>query len=195
MLSLTIISGCGGGGGGSDNGDEEGTTESGDTDGGGSETGDTDGGDDGTTSEMTGSISGTIFSASGAPLDAIHVRIVNINDTGIQLGTFSGLGSDVSFAKQSGNSKLILDDIGVYQIDNIPPGSYKVLIEKMDDRSGAFDPDRYSAFVDNEQPPVAFPDEYYNGSNESSTDNPSDFTPVEVKAGEIASGVNIITNN
>lgn len=194
-LCLAIISGCGGGG--SDDDDSGGTESTGTTDGGTTSDPTTTGGTTGddSSSEETGSISGIITSAEGIPLDSIHVRAVKISDPGIQIGTFSGLGSDLTFSRSSADSKLILDDIGVYRIDHLPQGSYKVLIEKMDDRSGAFDPDRYSDFVDNENPPIAFPDEYYNGENESGTDNPMEFTSVFVFSGQLTSNIDIITNN
>ena len=47
-----------------------------------------------------------------------------------------------------------------------------MLIEKMDSRSPVFEPGRYDTFVLINNPTISFPDEYYNGANESSTDNP-----------------------
>jgi len=65
----------------------------------------------------------------------------------------------------------------------------------MDSRSQVFEPFRYSDFVETNNPIISFPDEYYNGTDESSTDNPSDFVVVTVNAGQTTQNINFITND
>ena len=188
LLSFAIVGGCGGG----DNSREidPDTTTTGD-DGGDSgtstDTGDTtdDAGDDGEPNPPetgTGTIRGTVVSSDGTPLNGVHVRAVNIDDTNIQISSFSGI-----------DSNLVLIN-GAFSIQNVPPGSYKVLIEKMDDRNSAFDPTRYSAFVI-AGTTLSFPDEYYNGSDESDSDDTTDFDVITVTNGATVGGINIITND
>ena len=98
------------------------------------------------------------------------------------MSSFSGIDSD-----------LDLED-GAFSIQNLPPGTYRVVIEKMDTRSSAFDPDRYSQFVI-AGTTLNFPDEYWNGADESDDDNPSDFELIVVTNGATVSGIDIITNN
>ena len=57
----------------------------------------------------------------------------------------------------------------------------------MDDRSSAFDPERYSTFVI-EGTTLDFPDEYWNGADESDEDTPSDFEPIVVSNGSTVNG-------
>ncbi|MGH7885943.1 MAG: carboxypeptidase-like regulatory domain-containing protein [Thermodesulfobacteriota bacterium] len=130
-----------------------------------------------------GSIRGRVRSANGSPLNAVHVRAVNINNTDIQISSFSGIASNRTIVN------------GLFQIDRIPPGNYRVLIERLDARSGVFNDIIYSDFVEDQNPFIAFPDEYYNGNDESSTDDPEDFVVITVNAGFISTGVNFITNN
>ena len=130
----------------------------------------------------TGEIRGSVVSSTGIPLNGVHVRAININNTDSQMSSFSGIDSD-----------LVLED-GAFSIQNLPPGTYRVVIEKMDDRSSAFDPDRYSLFV------IAgtnlnFPDEYWNGADESDEDDTSDFEPIVVTNGSTVNGIDIVTNN
>ena len=130
----------------------------------------------------TGVIRGSVVSSTGIPLNGVHVRAININNTDSQMSSFSGIDSD-----------LDLED-GAFSIQNLPPGTYRVVIEKMDTRSSAFDPDRYSQFV------IAgtnlnFPDEYWNGADESDDDDPADFEPIVVTNGSTVNGIDIITNN
>jgi len=129
-----------------------------------------------------GVIRGSVVSSSGTPLNGVHVRAININDTDLQMSSFSGIDSD-----------LDIED-GAFSIQNLPPGTYRVVIEKLDDRSSAFDPDRYSLFV------IAgtnldFPDEYWNGAGESDDDTPSDFESIVVTNGSTVNGIDIITND
>lgn len=130
----------------------------------------------------TGVIRGSIVSSTGTPLNGVHVRAININNIDLQISSFSGIDSD-----------LVLAD-GAFSIQNVPPGTYRVVIERMDDRSSAFDPTRYSIFVI-AGTTLDFPDEYYNGVDESSTDDPSDFVPVVVTNGVTINGIDIITND
>ena len=174
FLSFSIVGGCGGGGGDDD-------------DGGGNGNG--NGGNPPPINPVppssgTGNITGMVRSSSGATLNGVHVRAVNVDNTNIQIGTFSGLDSNFNVVN------------GFFSINNIPSGNYRVLIEKMDNRSGAFQPSRVSTFVIMSaigQP--AFPDEYYNGNQESDNDDPSDFTIVEVEDGQTTNNIDFITNN
>ena len=98
------------------------------------------------------------------------------------MSTFSGIDSDFE-----------VED-GIFSIQNLPPGTYRVLIEKMDNRSAAFDPERYSTFVISGTT-LSFPDEYWNGAEESDSDDPSDFTTIVVSNGSTVNGIDIITND
>lgn len=130
-----------------------------------------------------GAIQGMVTSSNGIPLNAIHVRAVNVSNTDIQISSFSGIGDNLTF------------DDGVFYIGGVPPGDYRVLIERLDGRSSGFDSERYSAFVATNSPGISFPDEYYNGAGESSTDNPTEFVVVTVTGGQTTQGINFITND
>lgn len=150
----------------------------------GNNDGQNNGGDNGgNAATELGTIRGSVNSSTGIPLNAVHVRAVNMSDHNIQLSTFSGITRD--FRIQN----------GFFEITSLPPGPYKVLIEKMDSRIRAFDPTRYSDFIISDNPSISFPDEYYNGQNESSDDNPADFVTINVGSGQISSGINFITND
>lgn len=130
----------------------------------------------------TGVIRGSVVSSTGIPLNGVHVRAINIDNRDSQMSSFSGIDSD-----------LDLED-GAFSIQNLPPGTYRVVIEKMDTRSSAFDPNRYSQLVI-DGTNLEFPDEYWNGANESDDDNPSDFEPIVVANGTTVNGIDIITND
>jgi len=130
----------------------------------------------------TGEIRGSVVSSTGTPLNGVHVRAVNISNTNLQMSSFSGIDSD-----------LEVED-GAFSIQNLPPGTYRVVIEEMDDRSSVFDPDRYSLFVI-AGTNINFPDEYWNGADESDEDTPSDFEPIVVTNGSTVNGIDIITND
>jgi hypothetical protein len=130
----------------------------------------------------TGIIRGSVVSSTGTPLNGVHVRAINIDNLDLQMSSFSGIDSD-----------LDLED-GAFSIQNLPPGTYRVVIEKMDDRSSVFDPDRYSLFVI-AGTTLDFPDEYWNGADESDDDTPSDFETIVVTNGSTVNGIDIITNN
>ena len=136
-----------------------------------------------------------VTSSDGSPLNAVHVRAVNLSNN-IQLSAFSGIGSAVNakLLNTGTNSKLIVQN-GLYVIEGVPAGTYRVLIEKMDSRSPVFDPVRYDTFVLINNPTISFPDEYYNGANESSTDNPLESVVVTVNADQTTQNINFITND
>ena len=189
LLSFGIVGGCGGGDSNREMNPDNSSTSGDDGDTGEGDATDTTGpapddddDDSGTPETGTGEIRGSVVSSTGIPLNGVHVRAVNIDDTDIQISSFSGL-----------DTNLALVD-GAFSIQNVPPGTYRVLIEKMDDRNSVFDPDRYSDFV------VAgttlnFPDEYYNGADESSTDVTTEFVTIVVTNGTTVNGINFITND
>lgn len=130
-----------------------------------------------------GAIEGTVTSSLGSPLNGVHVRAVNVNNTNIQISAFSGIGPSLTFRD------------GEFRIDGVPPGKYRILVEKLDGRSPAFQDFRYGDFVDQNSPLISFPDEYFNGAEESSDDNPEDFVDITVTDGQTTGGINIITND
>ncbi len=170
VLIVILIIGCGGGGDGDGNGNGEPVIS-------------------------TGSISGMVTSSDGSPLNAVHVRAVNLSNN-MQLSACSGIGSTVNakLLNTGTNSKLIVQN-GLYVIEGVPTGTYRVLIEKMDSRSPVFEPVRYSIFVILNNPTISFPDEYYNGANESSTDDPLESVVVTVNVGQTTQNINFITND
>lgn len=176
LICFSVAGGCGGGGDDND-ADPDPPPANGD-DGGGD-----DDDDDSTPETGTGEIRGTVSSSTGAALNGVHVRAVNIDNTEIQVSAFSGIGSDITFID------------GAFSIQNVPPGSYRVLIEKMDSRSSVFSPSRYSLFVIVEATGLLFPDEYYNGPDESATDDTADFVVITVSSGSVATGIDFITND
>ncbi len=131
----------------------------------------------------TGEIRGTVESSSGTPLNGVHVRAVNINDTNIQVSSFSGIDTDLTLVD------------GAFSIQNVPPGTYRVLIERLDNRNIFFESDRYSSFILNEATTLVFPDEYWNGANESDTDDVTEIETVVVTDGMTVDNVNFITND
>jgi len=141
-----------------------------------------------------GAIRGKVTSPDGTPLNAVHVRAVNTSNNN-QLSAFSGIieTSNTKISNTKDNNKLTFPS-GIFLIENVPTGNYRVLIEKMDSRNLIFEPFRYGLFVINNNPTISFPDEYYNGADESSTDNPLDFDVVTVNAGQTTQNINIIAN-
>ena len=137
----------------------------------------------GTTLPGAGAIQGNVISSNRLPLNGVHIRAVNVNNQNIQISAFSGIGPNLTFQD------------GVYRIDGIPQGDYLVLIERLDGRSTVFDKARYSDFVESDSPLLSFPDEYFNGDGESSTDNPPDSVKVTVVNGQTTQGINFITND
>ena len=183
LISLSVVGGCGGG---SDNREvkPDPPPVSGDDGDSGDSDGSTDDDNDGNTPESgNGTIRGTVMSSSGELLNGVHVRAVDVDDTDQQISAFSGIDSDIFFAD------------GVFSIQNVPPGSYRILIEKMDSRNSVFNPTRYSLFVIMENPSISFPDEYYNGTDESDSDDPLEFNVITVTAGNTVNGIDFITND
>ena len=68
-----------------------------------------------------GAIRRSVTCPTGTPLNGVHVRAINIDNPDLQMSSFSGIDSD-----------LDLED-GAFSIQNIPPGTYRVVIEKMDE--------------------------------------------------------------
>lgn len=170
LVSIFSIGGCGGGGGGDDDDNDSDSMEQPTP-------------PPVSPTDDFGSIRGSVESSSGFPLNAVHVRAVNVNNPDVQISNFSGISPTLT----------IID--GFFQIDRIPPGDYRVLIENLDDRSSAFNPAIFSDFVEDQSPSIAFPDEYFNGNDESSDDDPLEFDVVTVTEGEVTTGVDFITNN
>ena len=133
----------------------------------------------------TGEIRGTVVSSTGTPLNGVHVRAVNIADTNLQISTISGI-----------DRNLVISD-GAFTIQNVPPGSYRVLIEKLDGRNSVFNINTtgYSDFISAESTTLNFPDEYYNGADESDSDVTTDFELVAVTNGVITDDIDFITND
>jgi hypothetical protein len=123
-----------------------------------------------------------VTSSGGSPLNGVHVRAVNVANNDIQVGAFSGI-----------DSGLTLRD-GAYFIEGLPPGNYRVLIEKIDGR-GNVTPNTLGSFVSSNAPNLVFPDEYYNAERESDNDDPNDFEEVTVTANQTTNGIDFITNN
>ena len=130
-----------------------------------------------------GAIQGTVTSSQGFPLDGVNVRAVNVDNTNVQISAFSGVGPNLTFRD------------GEFRIDGVPAGNYRILIEKLDGRSLAFQARRYSDFVEQNSPFISFPDEYFNGADESADDNPEDSVEITVRNGQTTGGIDIITND
>jgi hypothetical protein len=77
-----------------------------------------------------GAIQGTVTSSQGFPLNGVHVRAVNVDDTNIQISAFSGIGPNLTFRD------------GEFRIDGVPAGNYRILIEKLDGRAPVFEKER-----------------------------------------------------
>jgi len=133
--------------------------------------------------EGTGIIRGMVQSSTGADLNGVHVRAVNVDNTNLQISSFSGIDCDL----------ILLD--GEFCIQNVPAGTYRVLIERLDGSPAAFTPSRYSPFILDEATTLVFPDEYWNGTDEASDDNPLENTTVVVSDGMTVPGINFITND
>jgi hypothetical protein len=132
---------------------------------------------------LGGAIQGTVTSSQGIPLNGVHVRAVKVDNPNIQISAFSGIGPNLTFRD------------GEFRIDGVPAGNYRILVEKLDGRSPVFQDFRYSDFVDQNSPLISFPDEYFNGAEESSDDNPEDFVEITVTSGQTTGGIDIITND
>lgn len=133
-------------------------------------------------SSSFGSIRGTVITSTGSALNAVHVRAINVEDNDIQIGSFSGI-----------DTGPIIKN-GAFMLQGVPPGRYRILIERIDGR-GNVSPNRLGNFVSSNAPSLIFPDEYYNGSRESANDDPNDFEEVNVLSDQITQGINFITND
>lgn len=131
----------------------------------------------------TGIIRGTVVSSGSTPLNGVHVRAVNIDNTNLQISSFSGIDCDL----------ILLD--GEFCIQNVPAGTYRVLIERLDGSPAAFTPSRYSPFILDEATTLVFPDEYWNGASESDSDDPMEIETIIVMDGMTEPGINFITND
>jgi len=81
---------------------------------------------------------------------------------------------------------------GDYQFNGLPPGDYLISIEPINSRFTR------GSSLGQFEPPIELPvRENYNGAQEAggTSDNPLDFTPVRVTAGQVTSGIDIILNN
>lgn len=131
-----------------------------------------------------GAIQGTVTSSQGTPLNGVHVRAVKVDNLNIQISAFSGIGPGLTIRD------------GEFRIDGVPSGTYIILIEKLDGRSLVFQARRYSDFVAQENSPfISFPDEFFNGVEESSDDNPEDSVEITVRNGQTTGGIDFITND
>jgi|GEM_PF-3457988 len=123
-----------------------------------------------------GSISGTVKPEQGEGLRAVHVRAVNLANPNIQISRLSGF---------DGNRN------GFYQINYLPPGDYKVLIEAIDNRAGVrgdnLEDDGIGAFT-----PIGFDDRYYNGAAGLSEKAPGTPVTVRVVGGQVTPDINFI---
>ena len=134
--------------------------------------------------EGTGIIRGMVQSSTGADLNGVHVRAVNVDNTNIQISSFSGIDCDL----------ILLD--GEFCIQNVPAGTYRVLIERLDGIPAAFDPSRYSPYIIDEVTNLIFPDEYWNGAaNESDTDDTMEIETIVVMDGMKVNGIDFVTND
>ena len=132
----------------------------------------------------TGEIRGSVVSLIDGPLNGVNVRAINIDDPNVQISSFSGIDTD-----------LMLVD-GAFSIQNAPPGTYRVLIERLDGRNAFFDSvGTYSEFITQEATTTTFPDEYWNGAGESAIDDPMDIETVVVTNGMTVNGIDFITND
>ena len=131
----------------------------------------------------TGVIRGTVVSSTGTDLNGVHVRAINVDDTNVQISSFSGI-----------DCGLVLSD-GVFCIENVPPGTYRILIERLDGSPAAFESDRYSQFISAEVTNLVFPDEYWNGANESDSDDVMEIETVVVTNGMTVDNIDFITND
>ena len=133
-------------------------------------------------SSSFGAIRGSVITSTGSALNAVHVRAINVDDKNIQIGSFSGIDSGPN-----------LND-GVFLIRGVPPGKYRILIERVNGR-GNVSPSQFGSFVSSNAPSLIFPDEYYNGERESDNDDPNDFEEVTISPDQITNGIDFITND
>ncbi|MHC4971226.1 MAG: carboxypeptidase regulatory-like domain-containing protein [Planctomycetota bacterium] len=126
-----------------------------------------------------GSLSGTVRSASGAPISQIHVRAV---------GPVSGA--------QHQLGRLTRAD-GSFSIPNMPPGAYRVIVEAVNGRGGV-DSDTLAGGTDafGAMPYIYAQDEYWQPGDDydPGADDPIVFAEVQVRAGRDTSGIAFVLN-
>lgn len=131
----------------------------------------------------TGIIRGMVQSSGGTDLNGVHVRAVNVDNPNLQISSFSGIDCDL----------VLLD--GEFCIQNVPAGTYRILIERLDGSPAAFQNNRYSQYISSEITTLVFPDEYWNGANESDTDDVMEIETIVVTDGMTVMDINFITND
>ncbi len=131
----------------------------------------------------TGTITGTIFNLTpGGKMAFTGANVIarNIADPW-----------NDAVSQVSGVTKI---PAGVYTLSGLTPGAnYTVEIQSIDPSF------TQGSSVGPLDPPIPLPgpSEFYNGSNEESTDppdNPNDYTTIKVSAGVVVSGVDILIN-
>jgi hypothetical protein len=126
-----------------------------------------------------GVLTGSVRSASGAPVSQIHVRAVGpVNGAQHQLG------------------RLTRSD-GTFRIPNVPPGAYRVIVEAVNGRGGvnelvlAGDTDAFGSDLY-----LYAQDEYWQPGDDydPAADDPLTFTTVQVRAGRETGGIEFVLN-
>lgn len=125
-----------------------------------------------------GSISGTVTDGynPGAPVAGALLIASNVT-TGDSIHAYS-------------------DAAGHYLIPGLPAGDYKVSLQPLDgDVEGyPLKPSNISAYIYAITKNIDYPHEFYSGSDESDTDDPSLSVPVSVAVGTETPQVNLVTN-
>jgi hypothetical protein len=138
-----------------------------------------------------GTISGTIYTSDGiTPFQGANVIIEKIDDPRLTAATsVSGFlylknGNPLSVY---GSSNPALK--GFFEVKGLPPGQYRVKVESVNNwaQGSTVGPISF-------QNPLPGPPEYYSGS-ESNSDNPNDYTLINVTAGSNVSNRNVVLNN
>ncbi len=133
----------------------------------------------------TGTIQGRVLRRTGAPVFGANVVAAAVERD-----------SDGNLMEIPGEQVGVVSDFlitadGSYQVPGLPPGSYVVFIEplKPEFTEG-------SSVGPYEVRFTGFPKDYYNGPGESgsSVDDPTEKVVVEVRAGEVVSGIDLQTN-
>lgn len=131
----------------------------------------------------TGTISGVIYASNGSTrLTGVNVIARNLADPFND--AVSAISSD--FTDSTSQSDPF---VGVYTINGLTPGAdYAIYVDEI--LAGGFSTPPLS--------PLAGPEEFHNGADESNNlvtpDDPSAYTPVAVAAGSPTSGIDIIFN-
>ena len=133
----------------------------------------------------TGTIRGRVRRRTGAPVLGANVvaAAVEVDATGKL--------TEVKGEQVGVVSDFLVTDDGSYELPGLPPGTYVVFIEPLNPQFtegssvGPYDI-RFTGF----------PKDFYNGAGESGTseDDPAEKVVVEVRAGEVVSGIDLRTN-